>query len=358
MNKRWLPILLLTISLSFPVLSFAETILLKSGKTVEGKLIERTDQYIKIDFQGVPLTYFFDEIENIDGQKIGPLFSKVETNDKKLADRKDSTDIQTEGTVKEKYNLAINYFQNKDYVNAHNFFGEILAYEPDPYKAIVYFNMGMCLQVAGVEGKGDAELTRALFAQAAKYYQKAQDIMPDFPQLYSNAALIARYLNHPNSVVEEFYSKGQQLTDKFGAFPPDVDNKLYSYKSYEALLTIATNYIVGGNYSDAVGILKDVVDRMEQVPPQKTYLQYTAYNLLGLCLYNLGDNKGAINYIESSIKLAPSQPKLDFSYANLAMLYFKQGDYTKAHEATRNALVLNPNNQIALDYQNKLESKP
>ncbi len=41
---------------------FAETIVLKSGKTVEGKLIEKTDEYIKIDFQGVPLTYFKEEI--------------------------------------------------------------------------------------------------------------------------------------------------------------------------------------------------------------------------------------------------------------------------------------------------------
>jgi hypothetical protein len=48
---------------------FAETIITKSGKTIEGKLIEKTDKYIKIDFQGVPITYFLDEIESIDGVK-------------------------------------------------------------------------------------------------------------------------------------------------------------------------------------------------------------------------------------------------------------------------------------------------
>lgn len=48
-------------------LSFAETVYLKSGKKVEGKVIERTDKYIKIDFKGVSLTYGFDEIESIDG---------------------------------------------------------------------------------------------------------------------------------------------------------------------------------------------------------------------------------------------------------------------------------------------------
>lgn len=52
---------------------YAETIVLKSGQTVEGKLIEKTDKYIKIDFQGVPLTYYFDEINTINGQKLYPV---------------------------------------------------------------------------------------------------------------------------------------------------------------------------------------------------------------------------------------------------------------------------------------------
>ena len=63
-------------------LCFAETVVLKSGKTVEGKLIEKTDEYIKIDFLGAPLTYFLDEIESIDGNKLIP---PLVTEDKKLS---------------------------------------------------------------------------------------------------------------------------------------------------------------------------------------------------------------------------------------------------------------------------------
>jgi len=72
MIKSIVIILLLIASLYFPALIFAEVIVFKSGQSVEGKLVEKTDKYIKIDFQGVPLTYFFDEIESIDGQKIKP----------------------------------------------------------------------------------------------------------------------------------------------------------------------------------------------------------------------------------------------------------------------------------------------
>jgi hypothetical protein len=47
---------------------YAETVVLKSGKTVEGKILEKTDKYIKLDLYGVNLIYFFDEIATIDGK--------------------------------------------------------------------------------------------------------------------------------------------------------------------------------------------------------------------------------------------------------------------------------------------------
>lgn len=71
MKKRMLLILLLV--LCSPIYIFAETIVLKNGKTVEGKLIEKTDKHIEIDFQGVSLEYFFDEIKTIDGIQPGYL---------------------------------------------------------------------------------------------------------------------------------------------------------------------------------------------------------------------------------------------------------------------------------------------
>lgn len=60
---------ILMVLLLFPVLIFAETIVLKSGKTVEGNLIEKTDKSITVDFQGVPITYYNSEVESINGVK-------------------------------------------------------------------------------------------------------------------------------------------------------------------------------------------------------------------------------------------------------------------------------------------------
>lgn len=66
-------ILILVFLLLFSAsLSSAETIQLKSGKTIEGKIVEKTDKYIKVDIGiGVPITYFLDDIVSIDGQEIG-----------------------------------------------------------------------------------------------------------------------------------------------------------------------------------------------------------------------------------------------------------------------------------------------
>ncbi|MBN2121193.1 MAG: hypothetical protein JW734_09110 [Candidatus Omnitrophica bacterium] len=62
--------------MSFMYFCYAQTIVyLKSGKSVEGELLERTDEYIKIDFSGVKLTYWMDEVERIqlsDGKVIYP----------------------------------------------------------------------------------------------------------------------------------------------------------------------------------------------------------------------------------------------------------------------------------------------
>ncbi|MCM8787008.1 MAG: S1C family serine protease [Candidatus Omnitrophica bacterium] len=45
----------------------AETIVFRSGKIMQAKIIERTNKYIKVDIQGIPITYYIEEIESIDG---------------------------------------------------------------------------------------------------------------------------------------------------------------------------------------------------------------------------------------------------------------------------------------------------
>lgn len=81
----------LIMGLSSPEFIFAETIILKSGQKIEGKIVEKTKEYVKIDFYGVVLTYFFNEIDSIDGEKI-----KLSIEQEKAVDKSASDNINDE----------------------------------------------------------------------------------------------------------------------------------------------------------------------------------------------------------------------------------------------------------------------
>jgi hypothetical protein len=54
--------------LALPLICFAEIVVLKSGKTIEEKIIEKADDYVRVEIAGEPVTYFLDEIESIEGE--------------------------------------------------------------------------------------------------------------------------------------------------------------------------------------------------------------------------------------------------------------------------------------------------
>ncbi|MFA5008810.1 MAG: transglutaminase-like domain-containing protein [Candidatus Omnitrophota bacterium] len=53
---------LLLFCVAFACPAYSETIRLKSGKTIEGKIIEKTDKHIKVDIGGITVTYYADQI--------------------------------------------------------------------------------------------------------------------------------------------------------------------------------------------------------------------------------------------------------------------------------------------------------
>lgn len=45
---------------------FADKLILKNGKTAEGKIVEQAEDAIKIDIEGVEVTFFMEDIESIE----------------------------------------------------------------------------------------------------------------------------------------------------------------------------------------------------------------------------------------------------------------------------------------------------
>jgi|GEM_PF-1782967 len=64
MDKR-LIIIFSSIFLLINLPVFSETIVFKSGKTVEGKILEKTDKYIKVSIGSMSTTYSLESIEGI-----------------------------------------------------------------------------------------------------------------------------------------------------------------------------------------------------------------------------------------------------------------------------------------------------
>jgi len=73
---------------------FAETIRLKSGKVITGKIVERNDKSVKVEIEGVPITYYSDAIESID-EKGAPAKSESKPQDSAKAEKIYYTNKQT-----------------------------------------------------------------------------------------------------------------------------------------------------------------------------------------------------------------------------------------------------------------------
>jgi hypothetical protein len=119
-----LVVILLITSLHFQNSVFSETVVLKSGKTIEGKIAEKTAECIKIDIYGVPVTYYLDEIESIDGEKLVASPSKEIVHSKEvLSSRED-----TANASKKCFLWEVNLVNSKVYI-----LGSIHVAKPDMY---------------------------------------------------------------------------------------------------------------------------------------------------------------------------------------------------------------------------------
>ncbi len=55
-------LLLILMATGMPSLALADTVSLKDGRKIEGKILEKTDKSVKIEANGVPMTFYTDEL--------------------------------------------------------------------------------------------------------------------------------------------------------------------------------------------------------------------------------------------------------------------------------------------------------
>jgi tetratricopeptide (TPR) repeat protein len=159
--------------LFFPLSLYAEAIVLKSGNRVEGKVAETTDAYVKVYFSGVAMTYFFDEIESINGEPVSHI--EYHKSSAPLSLNTETQQALKEGIRYFKRGMddrAIVKFSKAERINRH--ISGIYNNRPTPRIVKLYDKRGLTHV-----HKGD-------FDSAISGYKKAIDINPAVADYYAN----------------------------------------------------------------------------------------------------------------------------------------------------------------------------
>jgi tetratricopeptide (TPR) repeat protein len=201
MNKKIIITLFLAF-LVFPCSLFCETIVFKSGKSIEVKVLKKTDKEIMTDSGGVLSSYYLEEIESIDGKK--PQAYVVVKNPQET-EKKDSSLLEEVAL-----NNGLAYLNKQMYDEAIAEFTK--AIEINPHFTEAYYNRGLVHAHKGNFDQAIADYTKAIennsndadiyynrgftyskrgnLDEAIADYTKAIELSPNQTDVYYNRALL------------------------------------------------------------------------------------------------------------------------------------------------------------------------
>jgi len=292
---RKLIVSLISMFLSSTPSIFAETILLKSGKTIEGKIVERTNESIKIDIEGIPITYYFNDIESIDGksiqtpQKDKVLQNKVMTSSKVNAalDRGDTIgreEVLSDERLVLLLNNGLNYTKTGRYQEAISEYQKALEIDPNSISA--YLNMGASYRYLGDSQKAidcfqkiltiDPKEVNALnnlavvyvelkkYDEAIAYFKKALEIKPDSALLCEGLGLVYVNLNQYKEA-SEWFTKAIQNDPKDGGLYYDLGLTYLYLKDYDQAkknLLMAKEFYKSQNKAEAINQIDTALSKI------------------------------------------------------------------------------------------------
>jgi len=184
MNRRITIILILL--LSIPSSIFAETIILQSGRKMDGKIMEKTDKEIKVNTGSILTSYRIDEVESIDGVRT-ELFKSAVNGSQDLNKPAEQKDVNA---LKEAITRGSDYLDKKRYEMAIAEFSK--AIEINPGLSDVYYNRGFAYSQSG---KPD---------EAISDYSKAIKINPNDSDSYYNRGLVYHSKKDYDRAISDF----------------------------------------------------------------------------------------------------------------------------------------------------------
>ncbi len=193
---------------------------------------------------------------------------------------------------KYQYNLGLYYLNQSDVENAMKYFLKSLAL--DTRYHLAWNALGL------------AHSMRGRLEESAKSYLKCLEIDPQFTEARNNLGTVYQEMNQLDKAEVEFRRALADLTYQNRELPH---------------FNLARLYVLQNRLDEALSSVQSAI----QIKPRLAM----AHNLRGL-IFEKRDNLGeAIASYQEAVKIWPEDALFNF---NLAVAYFKNGDYARARE--------------------------
>lgn len=247
----------------FAPVAFCDTVILKSGKKIEGEIIEQTEDYIKLDSDGSPLYYQRKYIQSIEAGNASAYFKSgleyasagkfqeaekefrkglgINPNDNNLNEVIKIIESLKEGNISKEYALPLlkgsNFLLNGKYKEAIAEFNEALKLNSS--SSDIYYYLGICYYSLDDYAQAIANLKKAMekdpdnpdlyyylgasnysigkFKEAVNYLQKALDMSPDDGVVYSVLGL-CNYALGQSEIAKQNLNKAKELLKAKGDY--------------------------------------------------------------------------------------------------------------------------------------------
>jgi len=288
---------LATLFFFFPFCLLAETIILKSGKTIKGRIIEKTEEYIKIDFYGVPITYYFEEIESIHG--VDPLEPII---------------------TAPCYTIEIIEIEElSDEAKPHAYKGFELLNEGKLNEALIAFNRAVTIESESpflLYNLGLTYKDLGRFNEAISPLQKSVELDPNYSDAYHALGVCYFYIGETNKALGNI-SKAAELNPReeeyynsfafvYGSIGEHKKALSYLLKALEiGPDNSRTHYNLGEAYSNLGEYRKAIIHYEKAISFDSNYAK--AYGSLGIVYYNLKENNKAKQYFLKAKELFQKQ---------------------------------------------------
>ena len=250
----------------------AEKVILKSGKVLEGRIREKTDKAILLNYRDRDLYYDLQAIETIDG--LGP-------QDFSLADMK----IE-ESEISGPFQTGLWQASQGKFEAAFDSFKQSLKENPEDGNALEAIHILEDLRA----GRITDDFARALFGgtllflkqrydAAERSFQKALELKPDAQELYYNIGSLYNAMGRYSAAIPYF----EKLL-KMNPLDPEI------------LFSLGFSHFSLNEYLKAAGYFERYIAQVPQDPQ--------AHGFLGSCYYALGRENQAMEEFQTARELS------------------------------------------------------